>query len=89
MSGGHGGNFWYSYDVGMTHYITFDTETDYPKGLIGASQKGGAEGFGEAAVGPYTNAQYDFIKNDLASVDRTKTPWVIAMGHRPWVSADF
>jgi acid phosphatase type 7 len=24
------------------------------------------------------------LKNDLAAVDRKKTPWVIAAGHRPW-----
>lgn len=88
VSGSGGGNFWYSYDVGMVHYLMFDTETDFPNGLIGASQKGGVEGFGEAAVGSYQNAQYDFIKNDLANVDRTKTPWVVASAHRPWVSLE-
>jgi hypothetical protein len=25
-----------------------------------------------------------WLKKDLAAVDRKKTPWVIAMGHRPW-----
>ena len=28
------------------------------------------------------------MKNDLASVDRTKTPWVFAMSHRPMYSSD-
>jgi len=27
--------------------------------------------------------QYDWLENDLASVDRTKTPWVIVTAHRP------
>ena len=29
------------------------------------------------------SAQYNFIKSALASVDRSVTPWVIFMGHRP------
>ncbi|GBG26163.1 Purple acid phosphatase [Hondaea fermentalgiana] len=34
--------------------------------------------------------QYEWIENDLAAVDRTKTPWLIFMGHRPmYVSSDF
>lgn len=31
--------------------------------------------------------QYQFIKNDLESVDRTKTPWVFVMSHRPLYSS--
>ena len=27
--------------------------------------------------------QYDFLKADLSSVNRTETPWVVLMGHRP------
>ncbi|GMH34491.1 hypothetical protein BSKO_02325 [Bryopsis sp. KO-2023] len=29
------------------------------------------------------SAQYKFIEQDLGKVDRSKTPWVIAIGHRP------
>ena len=29
------------------------------------------------------SAQYKFIEQDLSSVDRSKTPWVIFAGHRP------
>jgi len=32
--------------------------------------------------------QYEWISNDLKSVDRTKTPWVIMLGHRPMYSSD-
>ncbi|KAK5682662.1 hypothetical protein LTS10_005791 [Elasticomyces elasticus] len=32
--------------------------------------------------------QYQFLKKDLESVDRTKTPWVIAMSHRPMYSSE-
>ncbi|CAN0583569.1 unnamed protein product, partial [Ectocarpus sp. 12 AP-2014] len=27
--------------------------------------------------------QYAFIKEDLAGVDRAKTPWIVFAGHRP------
>ncbi|XP_040364859.1 probable inactive purple acid phosphatase 27 [Rosa chinensis] len=27
--------------------------------------------------------QYQWMKKDMASVDRSKTPWLIFMGHRP------
>jgi hypothetical protein len=67
----------------------FDTETDLGNGLIGATEVGGAEGFEESPVGAYVNLQQDFIHRDLASVDRTKNPWVVAVGHRPWyIAAD-
>ena len=31
--------------------------------------------------------QYQWLANDLASVDRSKTPWVFAMSHRPMYSS--
>jgi len=30
-----------------------------------------------------TKAQFEFLKADLESVDRSKTPWLITMAHRP------
>jgi hypothetical protein len=71
----------------MVHYLVFDTETDLPAPYHGADVPGGAEGMDETNVGSYSNAQVDFIKQDLASVDRSKTPWVVALGHRPWYVA--
>lgn len=32
--------------------------------------------------------QYQWLEKDLASIDRTKTPWVIAMSHRPMYSSE-
>jgi hypothetical protein len=79
QSGGVG-NFWYSWDHGMVHYVQFNTETDFPNApdLPGGS---GAEDAGPFAP---TGAQLAWLKKDLASVDRKRTPWVIAGGHRPW-----
>jgi hypothetical protein len=71
----------------MTHYLIFDTETDLPAPYHGADVVGGTESMDEANVGSYSNAQVDFMKQDLASVDRSKTPWVVALGHRPWYAA--
>ncbi|KAE8330366.1 Metallo-dependent phosphatase-like protein [Aspergillus sergii] len=33
--------------------------------------------------------QYKWLKKDLSSVDRTKTPWVIVMSHRPMYSSAY
>lgn len=32
--------------------------------------------------------QWNWLKNDLESIDRSKTPWVIAMSHRPMYSSE-
>jgi hypothetical protein len=73
-------NFWYSWNHGMVHFIQFNTETDFPNA---PDEPGGS---GAENAGPFapTGAQLAWLQNDLASVDRTKTPWVIAAGHRPW-----
>lgn len=34
-------NFWYSYDVGMVHYVVLDFETDFGEGLYGPDEVGG------------------------------------------------
>lgn len=35
------------------------------------------------------SAQYDFLKNDLESVDRDKTPFVAVQGHRPMYTTSY
>lgn len=73
-------NFWYSFDHGMVHYVVFNTETDFPNAPDEPTGSAGENG------GPFapTGTQLAWLKNDLASVDRKRTPWVIAAGHRPW-----
>ena len=78
------GNFWYSFDHGMVHYIVMDTETDLGHGFIGADEPGGTEGDDAGPFSTIMNAQTDWLQKDLASVDRSKTPWIIAGGHHPW-----
>jgi hypothetical protein len=54
-----------------------DTETDFPDAPDGPDGSAGLNG------GPFGSAtqQLDFLAADLASVDRTVTPWVIVAGH--------
>ncbi|KAJ5745944.1 hypothetical protein N7520_011126 [Penicillium odoratum] len=73
-------NFWFSWDYGMVHFVQFNTETDFPDApdLPGGS--------GDENAGPFApnGTQLAWLKKDLASVDRKKTPWIIVAGHRPW-----
>jgi acid phosphatase type 7 len=85
VSGGLG-NFWYSYDVGMVHFVQMDTETDLGHGLIGPDEPLGGN---NEDAGPFglMNQQINWLTNDFANVDRSKTPWVVTLGHRPWYSS--
>lgn len=76
-------NFWYSYDVGMVHYVVLSFETDFGEGLFGPDEVGGT---GKQMSGPRgkVGEQIEWLRQDLAKVDRKKTPWVLAFGHRPW-----
>ncbi|KAK3684061.1 Metallo-dependent phosphatase-like protein [Podospora appendiculata] len=75
--------FWFSFEYGMAHVVMIDTETDFANA---PDQPGGSAKLGAGPFGSYANEQLDFLAADLASVDRTVTPWVIVAGHRPWYS---
>ncbi|KAK3314857.1 Metallo-dependent phosphatase-like protein [Apodospora peruviana] len=75
--------FWYSFEYGMAHFVMIDTETDFPQA---PDQPGGSAGLDAGPFGTSPNQQLDFLAADLASVDRTVTPWVVVAGHRPWYS---
>lgn len=72
--------FWYSFDYGMAHIVMFDTETDFPDA---PDQPGGSADLNGGPFG-FLNQQTEFLSADLASVDRSVTPWIIVAGHRPW-----
>ncbi|CZR62525.1 related to acid phosphatase precursor (pH 6-optimum acid phosphatase) [Phialocephala subalpina] len=55
-SGGTG-NFWYSFDHGMAHYIQLDTETDLGHGYMGNDGTGGSEGDASGPFSSIMNAQ--------------------------------
>jgi 3',5'-cyclic AMP phosphodiesterase CpdA len=74
--------FWYSFDYGMVHFVMINTETDFPNS---PDQPGGYYNLYEGPFG-YPGQQLDFVEADLASVDRSITPWVVVGGHRTWYS---
>lgn len=72
--------FWYSFEYGMAHVVMFDTETDFGDAPAGVN---GSDHLNSGPFG-FQNQQREFLEADLASVDRSVTPWVIVSGHRPW-----
>jgi len=62
---GTNNNRYYSFNVGITHYIVFSGE---------------AYLYAHSPV--FTANQLAFMKADLAAVDRTVTPWVVALVHK-------
>jgi acid phosphatase type 7 len=71
---------WNSWDHGMVHFINFNTETDFPN----APDEPGGEGAENAGPFAPPGTQLAWLEADLAAVNRSKTPWVIVAGHRPW-----
>lgn len=74
--------FWYSFEYGMAHIVMFDTETDFPDA---PDAPGGSASLNSGPFG-FTGQQLEFLEADLASVDRSVTPWLVVGGHRPWYS---
>ncbi|KAG9526876.1 hypothetical protein KCV07_g542, partial [Aureobasidium melanogenum] len=72
------GNMWYSYDHGMVHFVSVDTETDIPNAPDA-----------DYPAGPFapSGQQVAWLKADLAAVNRSVTPWVIVFGHRPYYTS--
>jgi len=70
-------NMWYSFNVGPVHFVSIDTETDYP----GAPND---EYTLKRKNGHFGN-QLGWLKQDLQKAvdNRDKQPWVIVSGHRP------
>ena len=102
------GNFWYSFDYGLAHFISIDGETDFPYSpewpFIRDTKGNGTHPTEQETYstdsGPFGNIanndwksneayqQWQWLKQDLANVDRSKTPWVFAMSHRPMYSSE-
>jgi acid phosphatase len=74
--------FWYSFEYGMAHVVMINTETDFP------DAPDSTDGSAKLDSGPFgtPGQQINFLTADLASVDRSVTPWLIVAGHRPWYS---
>lgn len=102
-------NMWYSFDHGLAHFISIDTETDfayspeYPflRDLHGSETHPKENETYVTDAGPFgyitgnnwkdntAYEQYQWLKKDLASVDKTKTPWIFINGHRPMYSSAY
>ncbi|KAL3460912.1 Metallo-dependent phosphatase-like protein [Aspergillus heterothallicus] len=76
--------FWYSFEYGLVHIVMINTETDFAGAPSGP---GGSAGLNGGPFGSSETQQLEFLKADLASVDRAVTPWVVVAGHRPWYTA--
>lgn len=63
-------NSWYSFNYGFVHVISLSCESDFANAPSGNLID--------------TKTQINWLKNDLAAVNRTVTPWVIVQCHRPW-----
>lgn len=73
--------FWYSFDYGLVHVVMLDTETDFPSA---PDEDGGSANLKTGPFGRSRSQQLDFLRADLAAVDRSVTPWIVVAGHRPW-----
>jgi predicted phosphohydrolase len=69
-------NLFYSFDVGLVHFISYNTET-----YFNMTGNGALSGDGNDCV----KAQYNWMKADLAiaNANRAVTPWIVVFGHRP------
>jgi acid phosphatase type 7 len=69
-------NMWYSFNYGNVHFISVNTETDYPGAPEETRYVLPCGGFGD---------QLTWLENDLkaATANRVQRPWILAAGHHP------
>lgn len=84
-SGATGGNMWYSFNYSYVHFVSIDTETDFPKAPEGVGTFWNAGPFGD---------QLGWLEADLQRADAARQnnepgaqPWIIVIGHRPLYSS--
>jgi hypothetical protein len=72
-------NMWYSFDYGPIHFVSINTESDYPYSPTSPNTF-----IGIGAGGNFGN-QLEWLENDLrkANDNRMKIPWIIVYGYRP------
>jgi len=75
-------NMWYSWQSGSVHFVSVNTESDFPNApstphtVVGG---GAAGGFGD---------QLAWLRSDLAMArNKSDVKWIVAFGHRPWYSS--
>lgn len=68
---------WYSYNIGVTHFVAIDTESDYPH-----APPAGLSG----VPGPFGD-QMGWLDRDLAAAAANPAvAWIVVFGHRPWLT---
>ena len=84
-SSGGVANMWYSYNMGAAHFISMNSETDFPG--AGEHDKGDS-GDSKFPAGHFApeGAYLRWLEADLAAAHaaRAERPWIIAGGHRPF-----
>ena len=82
-------NMWYSWNQGPVHFISLNTETDFPGAAeehVGDSGDKSLPAGGFGATGEYL----EWLAKDLeeASLARSVRPWIIVGGHRPFTELE-
>jgi hypothetical protein len=80
-------NMWYSFDYGPVHFVSINTETDFPNATEATeAPHSHLPSGGFAPAGEYLR----WLEADLKSANenRQATPWIVAFGHRPWLVKD-
>ena len=74
-------NMYYSWDAGLVHFVSIDTEVGFPDSPEGPGTRLGA--------GPFGGDQLQWLEADLrkAAANRWLVPWIVVAGHRPWYSS--
>ncbi|TIC76112.1 Metallo-dependent phosphatase [Wallemia mellicola] len=73
-------NFWWSIETGPLKYIQINTETDLGEGVKSPDEKQDPAQVNQGEP----NQQIKWLEDQLKTVDRDVTPWVVVAGHRPW-----
>jgi hypothetical protein len=77
----HDAPYSYSFDQGPVHFVMVNTEMPLSPGS--GADESGDEGDGPSGGLEPPSAQWTWLAADLKAVDRSTTPWVVVMGHRP------
>jgi hypothetical protein len=75
-------NMWYSFDYGYVHFVTLNTETDFPGA---AEETHGDSGLLPAGGFGREDEYINWLEADLAKANASRhiRPWIFAGGHRP------
>jgi len=81
-------NMWHSFDYGPIHFVACNSETDFP-GAASYDYGDGGKIIGlKAGHFAPDGAYVKWLEADLAKAhaNRAERPFIVAMGHRPWVN---